>query len=141
MLILMEALLVLLKNLRILVIRFLIVVRSMIIPMENKLSIEVKILESATLKILVELRTVVCKSKNMHSKLNNSSNISWLLNPKSRFLNSFHKLEMLTLEQKLLNRRNLRKELLSLLHKKMITQVDLQCNQKWFMLREALTIF
>lgn len=74
--ILMEALLVLLKNLRILVIRFLIVVRSMKIPMENKFLIEVKILESATLKILVELRTVVFKSKNMHSKLNNSSNTS-----------------------------------------------------------------
>ena len=74
--ILMEALLVLLKNLRILVIRFLIVVRSTKIPMENKFLIEVKILESATLKILVELRTVVFKSKNTHSKLNNSSNTS-----------------------------------------------------------------
>lgn len=137
----MEALPVLLKNLRILVIRFLIVVKSMIIPMENKLLIEDKILESATLKILVGLRTVVFQSKNTHSKLNNSSNTSWLLNHKSRLLNSFHKLEMLTLEQKLSNRRNLHKQLLSLLHKKMITQVDLQCNQKWFMLREALTIF
>lgn len=76
MVILMEALLVLLKNLRILVIRFLIVVRSMKIPMENKFLIEVKILESATLKILVRLKTVVFKSKNTHSKLNNSSNTS-----------------------------------------------------------------
>lgn len=76
MVILMEALLVLLKNLRILVIRFLIVVRSMKIPMENKFLIEVKILESATLKILVRLRTVAFKSKNTHSKLNNSSNTS-----------------------------------------------------------------
>ena len=74
MVILMEALLVLLKNLRILVIRFLIAVKSTKIPMENKLLIEVKILESAILKILVELRIVVFKSKNMHSKLNNSSN-------------------------------------------------------------------